>query len=339
MPIEHVTAIVMLASLVVYALLGGADFGAGVWDLLASGPRKARQREQLAHAIAPVWEANHVWLILVIVLLFTGFPAAFAAIMTALHVPVTLVLIGIVLRGTSFTFRAYGNPDPRTRHRWGLVFSIASIATPILLGVTLATIARGRLHWEGEVYVSGFFEPWLHPFPWAVGVLTLAIFAHLAAVYLCVETRDHDLREDFRARALGSAAAVAIAALVAFMLSKGGAPTVHHELGSSWWTWPLVGTAILAAIGVPIALVRRRYVVARTLAAAEATLIIVGFEASLFPYLVVPQFTIEGTAAPAQVHRLMLIALGAGAVILLPSLYILMRVFKGERSLRLVDKS
>src|SRR5437870_12958917 len=107
MRIESVAAWIMLVSLVIYVLSGGADFGAGVWDLLASGPRKARQRELLSSAIGPVWEANHVWLIIVVVLLFTCFPAAFAAIMTALHVPLTIVLLGIVARGASFVFRSY----------------------------------------------------------------------------------------------------------------------------------------------------------------------------------------------------------------------------------------
>ena len=122
---------IILIALTAYVLMGGADFGGGVWDLLASGSRKARQRDLIAHAIGPVWEANHVWLILAVVLLFTCFPSAFARIAIALHVPLTLMLIGIVLRGSAFVFRSYGGGG-------GRVFAVASLVTPVLLGVAVA---------------------------------------------------------------------------------------------------------------------------------------------------------------------------------------------------------
>ena len=141
-PAEAV-AVVMLLALVIYALFGGADYGAGVWDLLARGPRATAQRELIAHAIGPVWEANHVWLIIVIVLLFTGFPSAFSAIMTTLHVPLSLMLIGIVLRGSAFTFRSYDNSEVGKR-RWNRLFSIPSVVTPILLGAVIGAIATGQ---------------------------------------------------------------------------------------------------------------------------------------------------------------------------------------------------
>ena len=118
-------ATVMLLSLVIYVLFGGADYGAGVWDLLAAGPRAAEQRYLIAHAIGPVWETNHVWLIIVIVLMFTGFPAAFSTIMTTLHVPLSLMLICVVLRGSAFTFRSYEN-SAVAKERWNRVFSIPS---------------------------------------------------------------------------------------------------------------------------------------------------------------------------------------------------------------------
>src|SRR5581483_1598761 len=119
-------AAVMLAALVLYALLAGADFGGGVWDLLAFGPRAKQQRALIEHALAPVWEANHVWLILIVVLLFTAFPAAFAALMTGLHTPLMLMLLGIVLRGSAFVFRQYGAGSERASLMWGRVFAVAS---------------------------------------------------------------------------------------------------------------------------------------------------------------------------------------------------------------------
>src|SRR5712691_10751243 len=154
----------MIASLILYALLGGADYGGGVWDLFAFGRRAPEQRALIAKAIGPVWEANHVWLILVIVILFTAFPPAFAAISTALHIPLTLLLIGIVLRGATFTFRAHDVQRDNVQRRWSLVFSIASIITPLLLGIVLGAIASGTIRVENGVVVSGFLKSWVAPF-------------------------------------------------------------------------------------------------------------------------------------------------------------------------------
>lgn len=360
MPIYEVTAWVMLVALAVYTLLGGADFGAGVWDLLATGPRRARQREALAHAIGPIWEANHVWLIVVIVLMFTCFPAAFAAIMTALHVPLLLVLLGIVLRGSSFVFRTYTPPDrARARALWGEVFAVASLLTPIMLGVTLGALATGRLLWDDRgVYVSGFIEPWaLSPLCWSVGLFTLAIFAYLAAVYLCAEhepfvlgdpeadarggpsaAEARALREDFRTRALAAAVAVGLFAAVTWLLALREAPLLSRELSASRWAIPLQIATGLAAITALWALWTRRYALARAAAVLQVTLIVVGYGAAIFPYIVVPQVTIEDSAAPALTHRLVLGALAAGAVILLPSLWYLMRSFKGERAFAVIDR-
>ncbi|MGB0121855.1 MAG: cytochrome d ubiquinol oxidase subunit II [Silvibacterium sp.] len=132
---EMLLALILMISLTFYVLSGGADYGGGVWDLLASGPRRQQQRELISNAITPVWEANHVWLILVVVLLFAGFPGAFAAMTTALNIPLTVLIVGIVMSGSSFVFRAYHTGDDRTQRRWGLIFAIASTVTRICLGV------------------------------------------------------------------------------------------------------------------------------------------------------------------------------------------------------------
>src|SRR5919112_6828821 len=180
--LEVVLAGVILISLTVYALLGGADYGGGVWDLFARGPRAREQRELIEHAIGPIWEANHVWLILVVVILFTAFPPAFAVISTALHIPITLLLIGIVLRGTAFTFRTYDVQRDDVQRRWGLVFSIASIITPVLLGTILGAITSGTIRVENGMVTSGFLQSWVAPFPVAVGFFALALFAFLLGV-------------------------------------------------------------------------------------------------------------------------------------------------------------
>ncbi|HEX5966807.1 MAG TPA: cytochrome d ubiquinol oxidase subunit II [Pyrinomonadaceae bacterium] len=330
MPLETIIAGVMVASLVLYALLGGADYGGGVWDLFAFGRRAREQRELIAHAIGPVWEANHVWLILVVVILFTAFPTAFAVIATALHIPITLLLIGIVLRGTAFTFRTYDVQRDEVQRRWSLIFSIASIITPVLLGTILGAIASGNIRVENGVVTTGFIKPWLALFPLAVGFFALALFAFLAAVYLTVEAEDHSLQEDFRLRALVAGVAVGVLALIVFVLAKTGAPTVRAGISRSWWALALHFLTAIFAMGAFFTLWIRRYLVARVCAAGQVTLILLGWAFSQFPYLVEPDISISSAAAPQITLRLLLGALIAGALLLFPSYYYLFRIFKTE---------
>jgi len=328
--LETIIAGAMIASLVLYALLGGADYGGGVWDLFAFGKRARQQRSLIAEAISPVWEANHVWLILVIVILFTAFPPAFAAIATALHIPITLVLIGVVLRGTAFTFRTYDVQRDNVQRRWSLVFSIASLITPILLGTILGTIASGTIRVQNGTVTNGFFNSWLAPFPLAVGFFALALFAFLAAVYLTVEARQLELEEDFRLRALLSGVVVGFLALTVFVLARTGAPTVRAGISRSSWALGLHIFTAVAAIGAFYALWTRRYKLARVCAAAQVTLILLGWAFAQFPYLVEPDITISSAAAPQITLRLLLGALTAGALLLFPSYYYLFRIFKAE---------
>ena len=330
MPLETIIAGAMVVSLIFYALLGGADYGGGVWDLFARGPRAREQRALIAEAIGPVWEANHVWLILVIVILFTAFPPAFAAIATALHIPLTLMLIGIVLRGTAFTFRTYDVQRDDVQRRWSLVFSVASIITPVLLGITLGAIASGRIRVRDGIVTSGFFQAWHAPFPFAVGLFALALFAFLAAVYLTLETRDHELQEDFRRRALIAGAAVGALALTVFLLAEMGAPTVRAGISRSRWALSLHLATAVCATSAFYALWRRKYRLARVCAAGQVTLILLGWAFAQFPYLVEPDITISSAAAPRVTLQLLLGALAAGAVLLFPSFYYLFRVFKGK---------
>lgn len=332
MRLETIIAGVMVASLVLYALLGGADYGGGVWDLFAFGKRAREQRVLIAEAIGPVWEANHVWLILVIVILFTAFPPAFATIATALHIPITLLLIGIVLRGTSFTFRSHDVQRDDVQRRWSLVFSIASIITPVLLGIILGAIASGTIRVENGVLSTGFFRSWLAPFPFAVGFFALALFAFLAAVYLTLETQVRELQEDFRARALVAGVAVGLLALIVFVLAEKGAPTVRAGISRTWWALGLhIFTAVFAT-GAFYALWTKKYRLVRVCAASQVTLILLGWAFAQFPNLVEPDITITSAAAPPITLELLLIALVLGAVLLFPSYYYLFRIFKTPQS-------
>jgi len=325
----------MLAALVLYALLGGADFGGGMWDLLAGGPRRAEQRALVERAIGPIWEANHVWLVLVVVLLFTGFPRAFAAISTSLFAPITLLLVGIVLRGAAFTFRAYDRSDDRVQARWGLAFSISSAAAPVLLGVVLGDIASGRALPGGEG-ASGALS-WLSPFALAVGLFAAALFAFLAAAYLAVEA-EGALREDFRRRALVAGLSVFACAVLAAALSAREAPAVFAGLTRRPFTAPLHLSTGVAAVTALAALRGGRVRLARAAAAVQAALIVLGWGVSQYPYLIAPRLTLAEAAAPRATLTAVLWALAAGAVLLFPSLYLLFRIFKGERPFAVIDR-
>jgi cytochrome d ubiquinol oxidase subunit II len=317
---------IILLSLTAYVLFGGADFGGGVWDLLASGPRRAEQRRLIAQAIAPVWEANHVWLILAIVLLFTCFPVAFARMSIVLHIPLTLMLIGIVLRGSAFMFRSYGGGGART-------FAIASLMTPVLLGIAVGAVASGALGETGsgkrETFLAAYVQPWLTPFAFAVGAFALVCFAFLAAVYLTLEAQDPALQDDFRSRAIVSAVAVFVMAVVGLVLSP-EAPLVHRGLLAARWALGLHLLTGGAAVTVFWALWTRRYRVARVAVAAQVTLIVWGWGVSQYPYLLPPDLTIDAAAAPRVTLALALAAVSAGAVVLFPSLYYLLKIFKGR---------
>jgi cytochrome bd ubiquinol oxidase subunit II len=328
--LETLIAAIMLASLILYALMGGADYGGGMWDLLACGSRAQRQRHAIVEAIAPIWEANHVWLILVIVLLFTAFPRAFSTMMVALHIPITAMLIGIVLRGSAFVFRKYDSTEDAVQRRWSTVFGVASFFTPFFQGLTLGALTTGDIHLAGDRVTTGFFAGWLTPFALTCGLFALALFAFLAATYLTVDARSEpDLQDHFRLRAIWAQIALILLAIIVFITSKNGAPLMYRGL-TNWWAPIALGWTILSAIVAFLALWFRTFYLARTAAVAQVTFVLVGWALAQFPHLVTPDITIHNAAAPESTLKLLLLALGAGAVALLPSLLYLFQIFKGQ---------
>ena len=277
--LADILAGIILVALTAYVLLGGADFGGGVWDMLASGRHKARQRDLITRAISPVWEANHVWLILAVVLLFTCFARAFARLAIA-----------------SGAVREVGKA-------------------------------------QRETFFASYVQPWLTPFALTVGLFTLACFAFLAAVYLTLEAKEWELQEDFRRRAIGAGLAVFVTAAVGLLLSP-QAPLVERGLLAAPWATALHVLTGAAALTAFWALWMRRYRVARVAAAAQVALILWGWGLSQYPYLLPPDLTIAQAAAPRITLKLALTAVSAGAIVLFPSLYYLLKVFKGQSAER-----
>ncbi len=328
-PYAAIVLAVMVIAVVVYVLLAGADFGGGMWDLLAFGPRARDQREAIAHAIGPVWEANHVWLILVVVLLFAGFPTAFGSIMTALHIPLTAVLVGIVLRGTTFVFRTYDAQDDVVHRRWSTLFGVSSFLTPFLLGLALGGLATGDVRVVDGAVTSGFFAGWTTLFAVACGLFAQGMFAFLAAVYLCVETAGGPLERDFRVRAIASSLALAPAAALVLIVARGQAPVLFERFQHGWGPVLLLFATLAAGIAL-FAVVRRVYRLARAAAGLKVAAIVVGWALAQYPDLIPGQLGADVAAAPHSVMVVLVWALAGGSLVLIPSLYYLFRVFKSH---------
>ncbi len=330
MELEAILAGFLLMSLTFYALLGGADFGAGVWQLVARGPTKQDQHHLIGQAIAPVWEANHVWLILIITLLFTVFPAAYTQTTITLHIPLTLLVIGIVLRGAAFAFRHYDVREDEIHVQWDQLFAFSSVISPVWLGIILGSITIGHFPTNPDNFFNGYVSPWIQPFPLAMGVFVLLLFVYLAATYLLLETQDSRLQDIFRKRALISCLSAGMLEEIVLFLGKEGAPRLWGELTYSHWGMSVqlgVGVLMIAALWF---LITRNYWWARTCAILQVTLTVWAWGIAQFPYLIPPNITIFSAAAPEITLQVTLGALILGGFLLFPSLWYLFRVFKGE---------
>jgi cytochrome d ubiquinol oxidase subunit II len=327
MPPEEIVAGIGMLAAIAYAVLGGADFGGGIWDLFASGPRRNAQKQAIAHAMGPVWEANHVWLIFLIVILFSCFPAAYAALSIGLFGLFHLVLVGITLRGAAFVFRG-PQAAAQGASQWGFVFGVSSVITPVLLGMAVGAVSSGHLRVvDGQVTTEGPTS-WLAPVSIAIGALALALSAYLAAVYLTIETTG-ELREDFRRRGLYAVVAVTLLALLVLPLLYFEAPHLWEGL-TSWRAAPIILAGIGSALLAWRCLVKRRYGIARGAAIAQVALLLLGWGMAQYPYIIYPDMKLSDVAAPRATLMFVLYAVPAGMVVLLPSLWFLFRVFKSE---------
>jgi cytochrome d ubiquinol oxidase subunit II len=324
---------VILAGLTLYALLGGADFGAGVWEFNTALQAPEQERVLIYRAIGPVWEANHVWLIFVLVGLHTAFPLAFAALGRALWLPLLLALVGIVFRGVGFAFRSYAAGAVRHQAVWGAVFAFASTAAPFFLGAACGAIASGRLSvtMQGD-YTGNYLIGWLSPFSIFAAFLAVGVCSYLAAVYLTREAAqggDAALTALWRRRALATGIWMGVLALTGLVLVATDAPLLWEGFRAR--AWPLVGLSIAGGLGSLWALLRRRFTSAILGADTAVAAVIWGWGIAQYPMIIPPSLTITAAKGPDAVLRVMLWGIGAGAVLLFPSLVYLFVLFKGQR--------
>ena len=328
MSLAEVPLLFVLLGLTVYTVLGGADFGAGLWQLLSAGPRGRQLREHAHRSMGPVWEANHVWLIFVLVIFWTAYPVAFASVASTLAVPLFLAAVGIILRGTAYALRSAAQSD-REAIRIDLVFATSSILTPFALGAMVGAIASGRVPVGNAA--GALWGSWLNPTAIFIGVLAVAAGAYLAAVFLAADARRigrEDLALAFRLRALTAGAVTGALALTGLVVVRADAGALFDGLTSG------SGLAALAVSGVAglttLALLwRSAFEPARYAAAAAVAAIVGGWAIAQQPWLLA-NLTVQEAAAGRTTLVAILVGVLAGSLILVPSLVLLFRmVLKG----------
>jgi cytochrome d ubiquinol oxidase subunit II len=326
----EVTAVVLWLGLTAYAVFGGADFGAGFWDLAAGGTdRGAAPRALIADAIGPVWEANHTWLIFDLVILWTAFPPAFAAIMSTLFVPLTLAALGIVLRGAAFAFRPVAD-GLRARRAAGAVFALSSVVTPFFLGAAGGAIASGRIpagNAAGDPWTS-----WLNPTSTLIGFLAIATCAYLAAVFLVADARRRsqpDLVAYFLRRATLAALAAGGLALAGIGVLRVDAPLLADELTRRGW--PLVVASGLLGTAALVLLRREAPRGTRVLAGGAVVASVWGWGVAQYPDILPGSLSLAAAAAPTGSLEALLVVFVVAAVVIAPSLGLLFYLVQRSR--------
>ena len=330
-----VAAAILWVGATFYALFGGADFGGGFWDLIAGDAEKGeRPRALIQRSLTPVWEANHVWLIFILVVLWTAFPPAFSAIFTTLYVPIALAAVGIVLRGAGFAFRKQIE-GLSARRAAGATFALSSVLTPFFMGAVVGAIASGNVPADGN---GDAFSSWLEPLPLLTGAMFVATGAYLSAVFLVGDARragEGDLERYFVRRALAAAAVAGVAAAVGLVELHAEARYVFDRLVDQGL--PLVIASALCGLALLVVLLRGRRARAtrdgrlrpigrrllRPLAAGAVVAVIWGWGVAQFPYLLPTSLRIDQAAAPDPTLVIVFIVFAVAAVLVLPSLGLL----------------
>jgi cytochrome bd ubiquinol oxidase subunit II len=320
--VSTAVAAVLLLAVVAYAVFGGADFGAGFWDLVAGGPERGEHpRNTIEHSIGPVWEANHVWLIFIFVILWTSFPEAYASITLTLFVPLTIAALGIVLRGASFAFRK-GVVTVGTRRIFGAAFAASSVLVPYCMGAIAGGIASGRVPAGGKA--GDPVHSWINLTSVVGGVLAVAAVAYLAAVYLVWDARrldDGEMVEYFRRRAIVAAVLVGIIGFIGIFVLRADTPYLFSGLTSR--ALPLVILGVLCGIGALVLLVRNAHRGARVLAIVAVASVIVSWGVAQWPYVLPESLTFAAAAAPTGSLTAVLVVVGLAAVIVVPGFVLL----------------
>jgi cytochrome bd ubiquinol oxidase subunit II len=325
------TVAVLVLGLVMYSVLGGADFGAGFWDLTAGGAeRGARVRGMLKRSMGPVWEANHVWLIFVLVVFWTGFPAAFGPVMETLYVPLFLAAVGIIFRGSAFALRGEAATIAEAR-ALGATFALSSVIVPFCLGATIGALAAGQVPVPGDP--GSPFAGWTEATAIYIGALAVAVSAYMAAVFVAadaVRAELPDLVEAFRRRALGAAMVTGLMAIAGLFVLREDARELYDGLTSGLGLAVVIASALAGAVTIAL-LWTRRFGLARITSAAAVGAILVGLAVAISPDFLPGQLTLDQAAAPDATLVPLLGAVVIAVAVLVPALgYLFKLVLSGR---------
>ena len=316
-----VCAVILWTGATLYAVFGGADFGAGFWDLIAGGAERGeRPRALIERSLTPVWEANHVWLIFILVVLWTAFPEAFGAIMSTLYVPLALAAFGIVLRGAGFAFRESVR-SLEARRAMGAAFALSSVLTPFFMGTVVGAIADGNVPAAGN---GDAFSSWLQPLPLLTGGMFVASGAYLAAVFLVADARragSAELEGYFSRRALAAAVVAGAFAVAGLFVLHADSRYVFDRLVDQ--ALPLVVASGLCGLAVLVMLARDARRGLRPLAIGAFVAVIWGWGVAQFPYLLPTSLKISESAAPPETLAAVIVVFLIAAVVVLPALGLL----------------
>ena len=320
------------ASLLLYVLLGGSDFGAGIIELLPAGRLREAQKEVINRAMGPVWEANHMWLILLVVILFMGFPTIFTTLMIALHIPMLALLAGIVVRGSAFAFRHYDAiQEVKTQRVYTWLFGLSSLWTAFWLGIIAASLNRGIIDVAARGPWAAWFAPWWGIYPLAVGAFVACIYAFLASIYLVGETEQPELKRRFVRLAAWFNGLVVLAGGLVFATSM----VERENLPSAFLANPLnlavVALATLLFVVLWFFVAKRRTMLTRIVASGQVALILLGWYVLYAPNALITArgpLSFYDEAAPPATLRQLVLALLVGSLFIFPSLFYLFRVFK-----------
>jgi cytochrome d ubiquinol oxidase subunit II len=322
---------VLIVALTAYAVLGGADFGAGFWDLTAGGAeRGARLRGLVKMAMGPVWEANHVWLIVILVVMWTCFPHAFGPLMETLYVPLFLAAVGIIFRGAAFALRGEAATIGEAR-ALGATFALSSLMVPFFLGCTIGAVASGQVPAGGDS--SEPFSSWTGSTSIFIGLLAVASGAYIAAVFLAADAARAgmpDLVEAFRKRALGAAVVAGALAVAGIAVVNSDAPDLYDGLTSGLGLVMVIASGLAGLVTIGLVW-QSRFEIARYTAAAAVGAILVGWAAAQRPDFLPGQLTFEDAAAGDATMIATLIAIALALAVIVPSLVWLYRLkLKGQ---------
>lgn len=331
----YVVIIFLWTSILLYLLLGGADFGAGIIELFTSKANKIQTRKTLYEAIGPIWEANHMWLIIAIVILFVGFPVIYSTMSVYLHIPLTIMLLGIIARGTAFTFRHYDAVKDDMQEIYNPIFAYSSFVTPFFLGIIAGSAVSGHIDLKADNFLDAYIFSWLHWFSVSVGLFTVAICGFLAAVFLIGETdNEHDrLRFIKKAKAFNIAAVVCGSLVFVSSLIE-GIPLIDWVFGN------IVGIIAIFAATLSLALLwylmyKGKANILRILAGFQVTMILLTTTYRHYPNIVILKnggylSLIEHSGHEKTIYALAM-ALLIGSIFILPALFYLIYSFQKKK--------